>query len=191
MRGRPQGRRAIQNSHLSLEHAKTAPFRARDVRGGVPGAGVFRTPKSSAKLRAANLGPAGRGADPTSGEATVPPKSAIGNESTNGEADCRPQDASGASESTNGPTALRSNVAQSTSGQAAVCPESTIADANCANQEASFRSKASSDTGKSTNGEADLQRQGADGSTAGDTPGLPATQPKRRASDHPGNVLGR
>ena len=128
----------MQNSHLSLEHAKTAPFRAWDVRDGVAGASVSDPRGSCAKLRGANFGAAER----------------IATDSTNREADFQPEDASGSPESTNGQTALRPNVAKPTSGQTSVRPESTIGDAKSANQETSFRSKAPSDTGRSTNGEA-------------------------------------
>lgn len=70
--GRPQGRRAIQNSHLSLGDAKTAPFRALGMRDGVAGAGVSEPRKSGA-----NFGAAERSAvEPTNREAGFRPKGA-------------------------------------------------------------------------------------------------------------------
>jgi hypothetical protein len=70
--GRPQGRRAMQNSHLSLRDAKTAPFRALGMRNGVAGAGVSNPRKSGANFGAAERS----AAEPTNGETGFRPKSA-------------------------------------------------------------------------------------------------------------------
>src|SRR5689334_21720351 len=85
--GRPQGRRARQNSHLSLVDAKTAPFRAWAMRGGVVGAGVFNIRETSAKHEGATFGAAGQ-TNFRAAESSAP-------KSTNGEAGVRTKGANG------------------------------------------------------------------------------------------------
>jgi len=62
----------MQNSHLSLGHAKAAPFRAWAMRSGVAGASVFNTCKSGANFRAAERS----AAEPSNGEAAFQPEGA-------------------------------------------------------------------------------------------------------------------
>jgi hypothetical protein len=69
--GRPQGRRAMQNLHLSLGDAKTTPFRAWDMRVGVAWAGVSNPRKSGA-----NFGAERSAAESTNGETGFRPKGA-------------------------------------------------------------------------------------------------------------------
>lgn len=92
--GRSQGRRGGQNSHLSLEDAKTDSFRAWDVRGGSTGASVSNTCGTSSKPGAASFEAAGH---TNFGAANLnPPKS------TNRETGCRPKRRRNPAESSNG-----------------------------------------------------------------------------------------
>jgi hypothetical protein len=79
--GRPQGRRGMPNSRLSLRDAKASRFRAVGVCGDVCGACVSNACKSGANFRAAE-----RCAAEPNGEAALQRKRASGaSKSTNGE----------------------------------------------------------------------------------------------------------
>lgn len=187
--GRPKGRRAGENSRLSLGHAKGTPSRAWDVRGGVAGVGVSRARKTSAKLRA-SFGTAERTAGATNREAAFPPKGASrGAESTRGQAVFLPKNGSAFAKSSFRPKS-ESYSAKSATAKAGFGSGSAIAAVEPTKEEAARRWEGAR-VAKSTSGDADLRTEGASQAGAGDTAWLSAPQPERRTHDCPGNVLGR